>query len=49
MKKNYNSPEVDVVKFDTENIMDASTVITTGPVSMAGATQVANQKITIFD
>ena len=49
MKKNYNSPEVDVVKFDTENIMDASTVIATEPASMQGATQVANQEITIFD
>ena len=49
MKKSYNSPEVNVVKFDTENIMDASTVVTTGPVSMAGATQVEDQKITIFD
>ena len=49
MKKNYNSPEVNVVKFDTENIMDVSTVIATGPASMQGATQVADQKITIFD
>ena len=49
MKKNYNSPEVNVVKFDTENIMDVSTVIATEPASMQGATQVADQKITIFD
>lgn len=49
MKKNYNSPEVNVVKFDTENIMDASVVIVTEPASMQGATQVANQTIDIFD
>lgn len=49
MKKSYNSPEVNVVKFDTENIMDVSTVITTEPASMQGATQVTNQTIDIFD
>ena len=49
MKKNYNSPEVNVVKFDTENIMDASTLITTDKPETFGGTQVADKTIDIFD
>ena len=49
MKKSYNSPEVNVVKFDTENIMDASAIITADKPETFGGTQVADQKINIFD
>lgn len=48
MEKKYTAPEIKVIEFDIEDIIQTSGIIVNGPKTFDGATELETKEIDIF-